>query len=124
MPLAVSNWINDLEIVQQNISAYFNEQLQEAHAILEPIEYELFCNTLESGIKEALSKFIKWMEIWIHLPLSICSLGGSKESAFASAFLLQDIKKGIEDTLGLRKALEDSKFFEELKNFVTDLFNS
>ncbi|CAG8852132.1 41722_t:CDS:2, partial [Gigaspora margarita] len=98
--------------------AYFNEELQEAHAILEPIEYELFCNILESG--------------------------ESKGSAFASAFLLvffsievqeqlfdniiefknnleQDIKKGIEDTLGLREALEDSKFFEEFKNFAYSL---
>ncbi|CAG8676195.1 8190_t:CDS:2 [Gigaspora margarita] len=101
MPLAVSDWINDLEIAQQNI-----------------------------------------MDGNLDTPaFNICSLGGSKGLAFASAFLSvffsveiqeqlfddviefknnleQDIKKEIEDTLGLREELEDSKFFEEFKNFA------
>jgi hypothetical protein len=38
---------------------------------------------IKEGLTKALNAFKKWMDIWTHLPLSVCSLGGNNGQAFA-----------------------------------------
>ncbi|CAG8788337.1 25113_t:CDS:2, partial [Gigaspora rosea] len=97
MPLAVSNWINNLEVAQQNISAYFNKELQEAYAILEPIEYKFFEDQKDQHLQFAFLSAFFPVEVQEQLFDDIIEFKNNLE---------QNIQKEIEVILGLREALE------------------
>ncbi|CAG8833460.1 21793_t:CDS:1, partial [Racocetra persica] len=54
---------------------------------LDKRNFENFCESLRTGVENALDGFVKWMEVWVHLPLNICRLGGENRPEFAYAFL-------------------------------------
>ncbi|CAG8748561.1 13806_t:CDS:1, partial [Ambispora leptoticha] len=43
-------------------------------------------DSLERDINKAYEHFLKWMSSWVHLPLSICRLGGNSGHEFARTF--------------------------------------
>src|SRR5207244_5854660 len=48
-------------------------------------ELQNYSFQLKHGLKAAFESFSKWMECWIHLPLSVCRLGGEHGPEFAQA---------------------------------------
>ncbi|RGB37160.1 hypothetical protein C1646_757211 [Rhizophagus diaphanus] len=59
-------------------------KLQIAITILQDDDFENFVNGLVTGIVSALNSLETWMGMWLHLPLSICRLGGH---IFACSYL-------------------------------------
>ncbi len=96
---------------------------------------------MELATEKSLEVFQKWMNCWLHLPLSVCRLGGSYGHEFAKAyanvilglhwsntptlrqltytkFLESDIVEGITNDFGLFDALMDSTFKDEFIHYV------
>lgn len=61
--------------------------MHETENFMSSDDFNNLCKSLQTGVKKALDGFIKWMGVWIHLPLSICSLEGNYGLEYASAFL-------------------------------------
>ncbi|CAG8491979.1 2462_t:CDS:2, partial [Ambispora leptoticha] len=91
-------WITDLNDAKENIYQVFEQELEFGLDNLDVDDYNNLCIELQDGIQTALEGFVKWMQVWIHLPLSICCLGDNNE---------EDIKEGNLDTFGLSEALKD-----------------
>ncbi|KAF0551169.1 hypothetical protein F8M41_023585 [Gigaspora margarita] len=85
----------------------------------------------------------KWMSVWIHLPLSICRLGGNHGPEYACVFLQvfefefqfesncptlhekiyikhlqQDLIDQNQNTFGLLEALSDNNFYKQVNQFA------
>ncbi|CAG8717298.1 hypothetical protein RhiirA5_434309 [Rhizophagus irregularis] len=82
-------------------------------------DFNNLCKSLQTGVKKALDGFIKWMGVWIHLPLSICSLEGNYGLEYASAFLqvFYSYSKSYSLTF-LLEALFNQNFFDQFNNFA------
>ncbi|CAG8531225.1 754_t:CDS:1 [Acaulospora morrowiae] len=87
LPGQVIIWINKLKFATQNIFEIFNEELSEAKNNLSQEKFDNLYQNLFNGIQKASEGFLKWMDMWIHLPLSICCLGSDSGHEFARVFL-------------------------------------
>nr|CAG8474380.1 14185_t:CDS:2 [Entrophospora candida] len=67
---------------------YFFEELNEH--LDEKNEYVDLVNKIKAGLVKVLDAFKKWMNIWTHLLLSVCSLGGNHDQAFAQAVIYEN----------------------------------
>ncbi|CAG8497868.1 15504_t:CDS:2, partial [Funneliformis caledonium] len=86
MPETVLRWIKDLKFIAKNIHDFFIEELIEATKVLTEQQIEKLIGNLELAAEKSLKVFQKWMNCWLHLPLSICYLGGSYGHEFAKAY--------------------------------------
>ncbi|CAG8787821.1 9670_t:CDS:1, partial [Racocetra persica] len=141
MPDKIILWIQELQNYLENIYILFGDELADAECELNAVDFEIFCESLHNRIKHALRGFVKWIETWIHLPLSICWLGGENRPDFARAFLKvffnkdsskistpkeisyvkllkEDLSNRRSTTFGLLEALSHYDFFEEFENFA------
>ncbi|CAG8752963.1 3972_t:CDS:2, partial [Dentiscutata erythropus] len=130
-----------LQYCLENIYELFGNELNDAKCELNAIDFENFHTSLYTGIESTLNGFIKWMKTWIHLPLSVCRLGGVNGPEFACTFLIvffnknflkaptpkeisyikllkEDLSSGCLNTFGLLKALAHHDFFEEFEAFA------
>ncbi|CAG8470318.1 25167_t:CDS:10 [Racocetra persica] len=130
---------------QQEVNKLFRANNNEYNAkfvkLATDINFENFRVLLCAGIESALNGFTKWMETWIHLPLSVCQLGGVDGPEFACAFLnvffdktflristlketlyikllKEDLFNGHSNTFELLEVLAHRDFFEEFKKFA------
>jgi len=142
MPDKVEEWIAELENAEEKIFDIFPDILFDAENNLSDEDFDVFCESLANGVKKASDSFKKWLECWIHLPLSICRLGSNNGPTFACAFLVfynlqisltpspmeisyveslkQDIQQENLNTFGLKEALQDPDFFREFQRFATE----
>ncbi|GET56581.1 hypothetical protein GLOIN_2v1761399 [Rhizophagus irregularis DAOM 181602=DAOM 197198] len=139
----VSVWIEKLRNSIDNVFDIFGEELYEAENLLPIDVFNELCESLKSGVEHALNGFAKWMKVWIHLPLSVCRLGGDYGSDYARAFLhvfysrpesdystlqeksyikslQEDIINNNKNTFGLLEALSDQNFFEQFDSFASE----
>ncbi|CAG8527693.1 9572_t:CDS:2, partial [Funneliformis caledonium] len=86
MPETVLRWIKDLKFIAENIHDFFIEELMEVTKVLTEQQIEKLIGDLELAAEKSLEVFQKWMNCWLHLPLSICRLGGSYGHEFAKAY--------------------------------------
>ncbi|CAI2195196.1 14020_t:CDS:2, partial [Funneliformis geosporum] len=140
MPDKVEQWIDEFQIAIENPSEVFVEELLLAYEILSEDEFYNLEIRIKSGLIKALKAFKRWMDPWMHLPLSICRLGGIHGPDFAVAIvkvilnipllheptsiqkkyidgLINDLNVGKGDSFGLFQALEDSEFQEQFLTF-------
>ncbi|CAG8837554.1 34855_t:CDS:1, partial [Racocetra persica] len=75
IPDKIIFWIQELQYYSKDIYKLFGNELADAENELNIIDFENFCESLCIEIENTLNGFVKWMNIWIHLPLSICRLG-------------------------------------------------
>ncbi len=141
MPETVLRWIKDLKFIAENIHDFFIEELMEATKVLTEQQIEKLIEDLELAAEKSLEVFQKWMNCWLHLPLSICHLGGSYGHEFAKAyenvvldlygsnvptlrqlaymkFLESDIEEGITNDFSLFDALTDLIFKDEFIHYI------
>ncbi|CAG8824933.1 9177_t:CDS:2, partial [Racocetra persica] len=76
-------WLGKLQSAINDPYIIFEEQIIEACSNLCNQELTALINNLKSGLEKAREGFLKWMGCWIHLPLTICLLGGSNGPDFA-----------------------------------------
>ncbi|CAJ0834089.1 1005_t:CDS:2 [Entrophospora sp. SA101] len=75
-------------MIQHNgISQTFPNGHQLNECLDEKNEYVDLVNKIKAGLVKALDAFKKWMNIWTHLLLSVCSLGGNHDQAFTQAVI-------------------------------------
>ena len=141
LPDQVLSWLSELQKVIESPNYYFADELNEANSILSEDESQNFCSKLNLGIKKSLESFSKWMECWIHLPLSVCRLGGDHGPEFARAIafvimnytfeinpswyetsyikiLKEDLSKEKKESFGLFEALKENDFTEQFLAFA------
>jgi hypothetical protein len=141
MPEAVIRWIREPKFIAENIHDFFGEELLEATEMLTEQQVEKLIENLELAAKRSLEVFQKWMNCWLHLPLSICRLGGSYGHEFAKAYanvildlhwsniptlhqlvykkiLENDIEEGTTNDFGLSDALADPIFQNEFIHYA------
>jgi len=134
-------WINELWNNIDNIFELFGEDLYEAEDLLSSDAFNNLCESLQAGVEHALDGFVKWMDVWTHLPLSVCRLGGNHGPDFAHAFLRvfyshpesdsptlqeksyteflqEDVTNHNQNTFGLLEALSNHDFFKQFDNFA------
>ena len=143
MPDKNFEWHEFLQSLINNFDMFFSDQLLEAMDLLSNEEFGILFNSLEHGITKALESFQKWFSQWLHLPLTVCRLGGDNAQSFASSFyhvilqkpwislpsdfelqfaqnLMDDKNDGITSDFGLSELLyQNSSFLEEFTQFCT-----
>lgn len=145
MPDKVEEWINEFQTTIEHVDEVFIEELLLAHEVLPENESFDLTNKIENGLIKALETFKKWMDPWMHLPLSICRLGGTHGPDFAFAIakvvinahlpdeptsvqkkyineLVNDLKTGKKESFGLFQALEDNEFQEQFLAFSRSVY--
>lgn len=141
LPDQILLWLSKLHDMSESPNEYFIEEFEEFSSILHENELQIQSLKLKHGIKAALESFSKWMECWIHLPLSVCRLGGDYGPEFARAvaskilnqtfeneltwreelyikFLEEDFSKGIITSFGLFDALKEDNFLGQFIAFA------
>src|SRR5438128_10624825 len=76
LPDQVLFWLSELNEMGESPNNYFSEEFEEFSSIIPESELQNYCFQLKHDLKAAFESFSKWMECWIHLPLSVCRLGG------------------------------------------------
>ncbi len=133
-------WLGELRSAINNPYIVFEKQIIEAHSNLCDRELTALINNLKSGLEKAQERFLKWMDCWIHLPLTICLLGGSNGPDFARSIcyvfldwllnvkptekelqytelLKKDKLEGNIQSFGLFNALRDPQFLDQFLIF-------
>src|SRR5438128_2240815 len=141
LPDQVLLWLDELNEISESPNNYFTEEFEEYNSILSENELQNYSFQLKHGLKAAFESFSKWMECWIHLPLSVCRLGGEHGPEFAQAvaskilnhsfateltwlgkyyleFLEGDLSNGTCKSFGLFEALNDDDFLEQFLAFA------
>ncbi len=141
LPDQVLLWLGKLHDMSDFPNEYFIEEFEEFSSILSESVLQTHFLKLKHGIKATLESFSKWMECWIHLPLSICRLGGDHGPEFARAiaskilgqtfeneltwreelyieFLEENFSEGITKSFGLFDALKEDDFLEQFLAFA------
>ena len=85
LPDQVLIWLGELYKIIDCPNECFIEEFEEFSSIFHESELQTHSLKLKRGIETALVSFSKWMECWIHLPLSVCRLGGDYGPEFARA---------------------------------------
>ena len=149
LPDQILLWLGELQEISKFSGDYFVEEFEEISNILQESELQSHRFKLNRGINVALESFSKWMECWIHLPLSVCRLGGDYGPEFARAvaskilnqsfeielswreesyteFLDEDLSKGLNNSFGLFDALKETEFQSQFlafaKSHASDLY--
>ncbi|RIB03307.1 hypothetical protein C2G38_2123347, partial [Gigaspora rosea] len=128
----VYEWKKFLENLKDNFELFFSDELLEAIDLLP-----------KRGVNKAYEYFERWMNSWLHLPLTICQLDGNHTQSFANSYrfvilkkpwiqlpmelelkyannLEVDISNGNMNDFGLHKSLlHDTEFYQEFENFCT-----
>ncbi|CAB4445243.1 unnamed protein product [Rhizophagus irregularis] len=83
-------------------------------------EFSELINGLQNEVKKAFELNVKWLNCWLHLPLSICRLGGSHGKQFARSFahIVFDLENNNINDFGLMEALKDQAFYIEFIYFA------
>ncbi|CAJ0863632.1 17249_t:CDS:2, partial [Entrophospora sp. SA101] len=88
LPEMVEKWTKELnEAAERPEIVFFFEEFQAANRCLEKNDYIDLMDKIKAGLTKALDIFKKWMDIWTHLPLSVCNLGGNNGQTFAWAVI-------------------------------------
>lgn len=137
LPDQVLIWLGKLHDISECPNEYFIEEFEEFGSMIDESELQNYSFKLKHGITKALESFSKWMECWIHLPLSVCRLGGDHGPEFARAvvskilhqyfeteltwreeLLEEDLSKGIAQSFGLFDVLKEDEFREQFLAFA------
>ena len=141
LPDQILLWLGELQEISKSSDDYFAEEVEEMSNIIQESELQSHHFKLNRGVEVALESFSKWMECWIHLPLSICRLGGDYGPEFAWAvaskilnhsfenelswreesyaeFLDEDLLKGLKNSFGLFNALKEIEFRSQFLAFA------
>jgi hypothetical protein len=141
MPDAIVKMNFDLKKISNNIYNFFGKELLDATIKLSDDEFAELISGLQNGIKKAFELNEKWLNNWLHLPLSICRLGGSHGKLFARSFahvmlgenwkqvptlreilyanyLRIDLENNNINDFGLIEALKDQTFYMEFSQFA------
>jgi len=141
LPDQILLWLGELQEISKSSDDYFAEEVEEMSNIIQESELQSHHFKLNRGVEVALESFSKWMECWIHLPLSICRLGGDYGPEFARAvaskilnhsfenelswreesyaeFLDEDLLKGLKNSFGLFNALKEIEFRSQFLAFA------
>ena len=92
MPDIILKWIGNLYRIKNNICSFFDAELWNAIDVLQDNDFEDFFNGLVSDINKAVDSLEHWMGMWLHLPLSVCQLGGKYGHEFARSYLYVRLK--------------------------------
>jgi len=141
MPDAIAKMTFDLKRISNNIYNFFGKEIMDATIKLSDDEFSELINGLQNGVKKAFELNVKWLNCWLHLPLSICRLGGSHGKQFARSFahivlgenwkqvptlcellyanyLKIDLENNNINDFGLMEALKDQAFYIEFIHFA------
>jgi hypothetical protein len=136
----VEKWTKELNEAAERPEIVFFEEFQAANKCLEKNDYIDLKDKIKAGLTKALDIFKKWMDIWTHLPLSVCNLGGNNGQAFAQAVicvilnfplpnssnnlvskyiiqLVDDFNNQRKESFGLFEALQEDDFRNEFIAF-------
>jgi fumarate reductase subunit C len=108
LPDQVLLWLGELQEAIELPEYYFADELEEASSKLPEDKFQNLRLKLKLGIKKASESFSKWMECWIHLPLSICRLGGDRGPEFARAIVSVIMNRSLElNQVGARSPISN-----------------
>ncbi|RIB25071.1 hypothetical protein C2G38_2241643 [Gigaspora rosea] len=147
MPDFIVRTTMQLRNIVEDPYSLFEEELLENISFLEDYQLSELISDLECGIKKALQFHQKWLDCWLHLPLSICCLGEMHGQEFARShayvvlevpwssvptlqelcyakFLELDIKCDEFNDFGLSDALNDPAFNYEFLSFIQEKHKS
>ncbi|PKK61653.1 hypothetical protein RhiirC2_816295 [Rhizophagus irregularis] len=132
-----------LKNIVENPCHFFENELLEGTDLLNNDQFNELITKIELGAQKALELHQKWLNCWLHLPLSVCQLGGKHGREFARSFIcitlnipwssppsLRELcyakfieadvsSEGIND-FGLSEALEDIDFKAEFLQFINE----
>ncbi|CAG8806436.1 28902_t:CDS:1, partial [Dentiscutata erythropus] len=77
LPDQVLFWLNELQNAIANLYIIFKKELVEAQSMLCNYKFMSLINNLKLGLEKAQEGFVKWMDCWTHLLLTVCLLDGS-----------------------------------------------
>lgn len=103
--------IMKLRSIVKDPYSFFKTELLKSTALLEDYQLNKLILELESGTQKALELHQKWLNCWLHLPLSICHLGGEYGKEFARSFAYVVLKSPWQSVPSLRE-LCYAKFLE------------
>ncbi|RGB23214.1 hypothetical protein C1646_774841 [Rhizophagus diaphanus] len=75
-----------LQNIVKDPYSFFEAELLEGTDLLNDYQMNKLIQDLEHGTQKALELHQKWLDCWLHLPLSICHLGGKYGREFARSF--------------------------------------
>ncbi|CAB4404966.1 unnamed protein product [Rhizophagus irregularis] len=75
-----------LQNIVEDPYSFFEAELLEGTDLLNDYQMNKLIQDLERGTQKALELHQKWLDCWLHLPLSICRLGGKYGREFARSF--------------------------------------
>ncbi|RIB21706.1 hypothetical protein C2G38_2034187 [Gigaspora rosea] len=78
--------ITRLRNIAEDHYLFFREELLESLDLLNDDQLFKLTSDLECGVQKALELYQKWLDCRLHLPLSICRLGGKYGWEFARSF--------------------------------------
>ncbi|CAJ0826766.1 16725_t:CDS:2, partial [Entrophospora sp. SA101] len=118
----VTEWLSFLRDLKENFDIVFGQELLEALELLDSDEWGSLYDSLERGIIKALEHFENWMLPWLHLPLSICRLGGDNGQAFARSYYYVFFSKSWVNEPSQIEINYAEQLQNDLENFFTDDF--
>lgn len=122
MPDKVTEWLSFLRDLKENFDIVFGQELLEALQSLDSDEWGSLYDSLERGIIKALEHFESWMLPWLHLPLSICRLGGDNGQAFARSYYYVFFSKSWVNEPSQIEINYAEQLQNDVENFFTDDF--
>nr|CAG8662748.1 6400_t:CDS:2 [Entrophospora candida] len=122
MPDKVTEWLSFLRDLKENFDIIFGQELLEALESLDSDEWGSLYDSLERGIIKALEHFENWMLPWLHLPLSICRLGGDNGQAFARSYYYVFFSKSWVNEPSQIEINYAEQLQNDVENFFTDDF--
>ncbi|RIB24586.1 hypothetical protein C2G38_2065189 [Gigaspora rosea] len=132
-----------LSNIVENPYSFFRDELLESLNLLNDDQLAKLISDLECGAKKALELHQKWLNCWLHLPQSVCRLGGKYGWEFARSyahvvlkipllsvpslrelcymkFIKLDTEAGEFNDFGLLAALQDPGFNHEFNQFIQE----
>ncbi|RIB02031.1 hypothetical protein C2G38_2150184 [Gigaspora rosea] len=82
----VTRTIMKLQNIIEDPYSFFEEELLESTYTLDNHQLNKLTLDIERGTQKALELYQKWLNCWLHLPLSICRLGGKYGQEFARSY--------------------------------------
>ncbi|CAG8662752.1 2195_t:CDS:2 [Ambispora gerdemannii] len=139
----IVNLTYKLKSTLENLYSFFGSEFLQSTEIMDNSKIELLVKKLELEIQKDLELHQKWLNCWLHLPLSLCRLGENNAQQFAHSYwyvvlkkpwskvpslkelcyakyLEIDVKEENFNDFDLKDALTDEMFFQEFKFQFTD----
>ncbi|CAG8741236.1 35001_t:CDS:2 [Gigaspora margarita] len=126
MPDAVTQWIDNITNIINNICSFFEDELLNAMNSLNNTEFQILVVGLTSGVEAALDSLEKWLGMWLYLPLSMCRLGGDRVILKVSLNHNPTIKeecyiKELENEIDMKPELQDFEDLSTARNQINNV---